>query len=111
MRTIVILATCFTLLAAGGPVEGQERFQTLTEAVIKVRSTVPADARTARSLGTETLPPEEETPEEEEGGRFGILKAPKKAAAATVGGVKKAFSWRPFGGKKKEEDYPSSARN
>ena len=53
MRTIVILATCCTLLAAGGPAVAQERFQTLTEAVIKVRSTVPADARTARSLGTE----------------------------------------------------------
>ena len=54
-----------------------------------------------------SLPPEEEP--EEQGGHFGFLKAPGKAAkgaaAVTVGGMKKALSWRPFG-KNKDEEAP-----
>ena len=65
---------------------------------VKVQRGVPAQF-------TASLPPEEEP--EKKKGRFGLLKAPTKAAkgaaSATVGGVKKAFSWRPFGKKKNEE--------
>lgn len=53
MRIIAILAICFSLLTFDRPADAQDRFDALFEAVVKVRSTVPADARTARSLGTE----------------------------------------------------------
>lgn len=53
MRTIAILAVCLTFMTYHGPAVAQDRFETLIEAVVTVRSTVPDDARTARSLGTE----------------------------------------------------------
>ena len=53
MRIISILAIFFIFLAYHGPADAQDRFETLIEAMVIVRSTVPEDARTARSLGTE----------------------------------------------------------
>ncbi len=53
MRIIAAMAIVFFLVGFHGPVDAQDRFETLLEAVVKVRSKVPADARTARSLGTE----------------------------------------------------------
>jgi S1-C subfamily serine protease len=53
MRMLAILAIGFSLLVHSGPADAQDRFDILFEAVVTVRSTVPDDARTARSLGTE----------------------------------------------------------
>ena len=53
MRFIAILAICFSIPAFAKPADAQDQFDALFDAVVKVRSTVPADARTARSLGTE----------------------------------------------------------
>lgn len=52
MRSVAFLITCGLCLVSQGPANAQDRFETLIEAMVTVRSTVPADARTAESLGT-----------------------------------------------------------
>ena len=53
MKNFAIVSIFVSLLTFVGPAGAQDRFDTLFEAVVKVRATVPADARTANSLGTE----------------------------------------------------------
>ena len=53
MRSTVIWLVGLVFLVHTGPAAAQDRFDKLMEAVVTVRSTVPADARTAKSLGIE----------------------------------------------------------